>query len=81
MSITSRLARRCGELGVARLGPALGLDGQVEGKRTPVLRETRMPAVLFRLGPPERLAGDAITEAVCDAVARWVENPEGDPDG
>ncbi len=70
--------RHLAELGVARLGPALGLDGHVEGKRTSVLRETRMPAVLFRLGPPDRLAGESITQAVCEAVTRWVDNPEGD---
>lgn len=70
--------RHLAELGVTRLGPLLGVEGLVEGKRTPVLRETRMPAVLFRLGPPDRIYGDAITEAVRDAVARWVENPEGE---
>jgi hypothetical protein len=45
--------------------------------RVPVLRETRMTAVLCRLGPPAVLVehGPAIAAGLTRAVARWAEAP------
>jgi N-acetylmuramoyl-L-alanine amidase len=47
------------------------------GMRLPVLRETRMPAVLCELGPVRALldAGPAVSDALSVAVARWVTEP------
>jgi len=46
---------------------------EVKGMRLPVLRETRMPAVLCSLGPVRAAvdATDAVTEAVVAAVTSW----------
>jgi N-acetylmuramoyl-L-alanine amidase len=45
--------------------------------RLPVLRETRMPAVLVELGPPSDVVvrTPALAEALATAVQRWVEAP------
>jgi N-acetylmuramoyl-L-alanine amidase len=47
------------------------------GMRLPVLRETRMPAVLVELGPPSDVVvrTPALAEALATAVQRWVEAP------
>jgi len=59
------------------LSLAMRTPGEVEGARTPVLRETRMPAVVFRLGPREDLESQKtnIATAVHDALTRWVLVP------
>ena len=46
---------------------------EVRGMRLPVLRETRMPAVLCSLGPVRAAvdATDAVTEAVVGALTGW----------
>jgi len=46
---------------------------EVLGMRLPVLRETRMPAVLCSLGPVRAAvdATDAVTDAVTEAVTAW----------
>ncbi len=46
---------------------------EVRGMRLPVLRETRMPAVLCSLGPVRAAvdATDAVTEAVVAALTAW----------
>jgi N-acetylmuramoyl-L-alanine amidase len=53
--------------------PALGLQGMV----VPVLRETRMPAVVCELGPSARLVerAPAVVGAVADAVVSWATCP------
>jgi N-acetylmuramoyl-L-alanine amidase len=59
------------------------LDGEVfgpasaVGQRLPVLRETRMPAVVLRLGPPGVLTAQApaLAEAVTAAVLAWTAAP------
>jgi N-acetylmuramoyl-L-alanine amidase len=45
-----------------------------DGMAVPALRETRMPAVLCELGPPELVVahGPAVAEAVCDALTCWL---------
>lgn len=47
------------------------------GMRIPVLRETRMPAIVCEIGPPERLvaAGPTIAAAVRQAMSRWLAAP------
>lgn len=60
------------------LSLALRIPGDVEGTRTPVLRETRMPAVVFRLGPREGLADHKrpIAVAIHEALTRWISVPD-----
>ena len=45
--------------------------------RLPVLRETRMPAVVCSLGPVQRVvdAAPAISDAVVAALAAWAASP------
>jgi N-acetylmuramoyl-L-alanine amidase len=47
------------------------------GMRVPVLRETRMPAVLIEVGPPSVVVQRAsnLAEAIKDALAAWVAAP------
>ncbi len=62
---------------IDELSLALRIPGTVEGTRSPVLRETRMPAVVFRLGPRDTLSGDRreIATAIHDALVRWIDVP------
>lgn len=49
------------------------------GMRLPVLRETRMPAVVAHLGPAGvvvPVAGD-VTDAIATAIGRWARSPVG----
>ncbi|MGI9604982.1 MAG: peptidoglycan-binding domain-containing protein [Acidimicrobiales bacterium] len=65
-------------IAIRSLGVLLDRKAETEGSRTPVLRETRMPAVVFRLGPPEMVssAGVEIAEAILGATTVWVTDPE-----
>lgn len=60
------------------LTQAVGLtvDGP-HGMRLPILRETRMPAVMAYLGPAELIvsATAALAEALARAIAAWAEEP------
>ena len=49
---------------------------EVRGMRLPVLRETRMPAVLCSLGPVRAAvdATDAVTDAVVTALTAWTSS-------
>ncbi|MEQ8436494.1 MAG: peptidoglycan-binding protein [Ilumatobacter fluminis] len=49
----------------------------VHGMRLPILRETRMPAVLFTVGDAHRALDDAprLVEAVVEALERWAATP------
>lgn len=71
--------RRLAELLAPALATALELADPpvVRGMPLPILRETRMPAALCRMGPPEAVAaaGPALAAAVAGAVRRWVEAP------
>ncbi len=53
------------------------LHPQVEGMRLPVLRETRMPAVLFTLGGIQQALDHApqIVHAVVEALEQWGREP------
>lgn len=69
--------RRLAELVHAALLPVLAaVDGGVRGMSVPVLRETRMPAVLAELGAPatvvERSA--AVASALAAALQRWADH-------
>ena len=50
---------------------------QTLGVRHPVLRETRMTAVLCSMGPHEvvSLKTNAVSTAICDALDAWRDNP------
>jgi len=62
---------------VDALSLALRSPGSVEGTRSPVLRETRMPAVVFRLGPRDELTDmkRPIAAAIHESVLRWITIP------
>ena len=53
----------------------------VAGMRLPVLRETRMTAVVCALGPVQRVidATPALADAVIAALAAWALAPVGAP--
>jgi len=60
------------------LSPAMGTgSGETAGLRLPVLRETRMPAVVCFLGPApvvvERTA--SVATAIVEAIRRWLDAP------
>ena len=66
--------RELAELIAEKLASIQGLSPAVSGMRLPVLRETRMPAVLLTVGPV-RLATDAtpdIATAVLQALDLWI---------
>jgi N-acetylmuramoyl-L-alanine amidase len=60
---------------VHELGPAVA--GEVVGLRLPVLRETRMPAVLCEVGPVRTVLDRAplVANALVTALERWVQDP------
>jgi N-acetylmuramoyl-L-alanine amidase len=69
-------SRRLAELIAEVLPKAVGLeDGGVAGLSLPILRETRMPAVLVELGSPDRVVVrlGALAEAVVGALRSWFE--------
>jgi len=65
---------------VSHLHEILEPPPRLQGMRLPVLRETRMPAVLCSLGPVRDVvdAADPITEALVTAVQDWSSAPLGD---
>jgi N-acetylmuramoyl-L-alanine amidase len=70
--------RRLATLATDAVAAALG--GQAappQGMRLPLLRETRMPAVVVELGPTDEVVvrTSAVAEALADAVERWVAAP------
>ena len=62
---------------IDELSLTLRIPGEVEGSRSPVLRETRMPAVVFRIGPRDQIGEyrREISSAIHDALMRWVAVP------
>ena len=67
---------RLAELMVAALTVALSLpDGGSRGMSLPVLRETRMPAVICEIGPATVLVEQSTTiaRATVDALTEWVD--------
>lgn len=68
--------RRLAELAGAEMGLILDQEPVVVGLRLPVLRETRMPAVLCDLGPTDLVvahAGEAAA-GLSRSVAEWIEH-------
>ncbi len=67
------LAHRCSEA----LSNLLDSPIPMVGLRLPVLRETRMPAVWCRIGPPSRVVeqGAAVATALCEAITVWCDHP------
>jgi N-acetylmuramoyl-L-alanine amidase len=70
--------KRLAELVQDRVPVALGLDGGPPvGMTLPVLRETRMPAVICEMGPPalvvERTA--QVAQALVEALTVWAVSP------
>jgi N-acetylmuramoyl-L-alanine amidase len=73
--------RRLAELVQAALLPVLGAeDGGVRGMAVPVLRETRMPAVLAELGAPATVVERSaeLAAAIAAALQRWADHTTAD---
>ena len=56
-------------------------QAEASGMRLPVLRETRMTAVVCSLGPVQRVvdAAPIISDAVLEALSTWVAPPYHSP--
>lgn len=71
--------RRLAELLAVSLPGALGekVPTSCTGMRLPVLRETKMPAVVCRLGPATAVVqtGRSIADAVTQSLAAWARDP------
>ena len=68
--------RRLAELAAIELGTVLGVEPAANGMRLPVLRETRMPAVLCELGPVDEVVVEAagLASGLTRCVTAWVEH-------
>ena len=74
---TSEGGRRLAELLQAALSSSLDLpDGGSRGMSLPVLRETRMPAVISEIGPAAVVVEQAavIARSVVEALSEWVDS-------
>lgn len=86
---TSTGGRHLASLLCRELPSVLGHSGcSMQAMSLPVLRETRMPAVVCEVGPPARVVERTaeVARAVTRAIGAWVEAPEeveveGDPQG
>jgi N-acetylmuramoyl-L-alanine amidase len=70
--------RRLGELILEQIPPVLAIPaGSLQGMRRPLLRETRMPAVTCRFGPPAEVVKRTATLAAAfgSALDAWMEDP------
>ena len=68
--------RRLAELVQAAVPVALGVtDAGVHGMSVPLLRETRMPAVLIEVGPASAVVegAPALAAALATALGRWAD--------
>lgn len=77
----SLAGRRLAEELLGTVGRVLGSGGSGGGRpmglALPVLRETRMPAVLCELGPPAQVVerSGEVADAVAEALERWAAHP------
>lgn len=77
-SFTSAGGRNLAQALVSKVSSRIPeLDIHMEGARLPILRETRMPAVLCVLGPAEivNLKIGGLTSAISDAISGWIRDP------
>jgi N-acetylmuramoyl-L-alanine amidase len=77
-SFESLPGRRLAELVTRTVEPVLGMPaGDVSGMRLPILRETRMPAVVAEIGPAGAvvLRTEQLARALVQALAAWVQEP------
>ena len=60
------------------LSSALHMPTEVVGRRLPILRETKMPAVMLSLGPVRHVVDHApdVALAIATAVDHWVRAPQ-----
>ena len=75
---TSAGGRQLAEICAEVLPAALGLPtATASGMRMAILRETRMPAVLCRVGSPTRVVSQnaAVAAALVEALHQWVRRP------
>ena len=75
---TSTGGRRLAEMLVGALGGLLDLPAAAPlGMRLPILRESRMPAVACRLGPPAVVVEHqaALAERIAGCLADWIAEP------
>lgn len=78
-SFSSYGGQHLAELLATPLSVAMRTPCSVEGRRVAVLRDTRMPAALMRLGPIDDLTsvGDRLADTIAEAIHTWVLNPTG----
>jgi len=71
--------KRLAELTIPQLADCGFAEATSEGMRLPLLRETRMPAVLVHLAPPSQVVHQtaAIAAAVTAALSTWATEPVG----
>jgi N-acetylmuramoyl-L-alanine amidase len=68
--------RRLAEISAKELGTVLDCEGEAAGMRLPVLRETKMPAVVCALGPVDEVVirAQEVAASLCGSIATWVEH-------
>ena len=74
---TSTGGKRLAEMLAATLGGVLDAPATPRGMRLPLLRESRMPAVSCRLGPPALVAQQqgALAAQIAQSLADWIADP------
>jgi N-acetylmuramoyl-L-alanine amidase len=77
---TSHGGRALADCCARTLGGLFDHGVEATGMRLPILRETRMPAIWCRLGPPAQVIEQsaAVVNALRDAIVTWCVDP---PDG
>lgn len=65
------------ELTGEALAPLSGRPAEIAGMRLPVLRETRMPAVIAEIGPADLVVvrNEQVARALTDALLSWAGEP------
>ncbi len=68
--------RRLAEVAAKDLGTVLDAEGEAVGMRLPVLRETKMPAVVCTLGPVEEIVVRVadLAASLTSSITTWVEH-------
>lgn len=68
---------RLAELCARSFADELAIAGRTEGQRIPVLRETKMPAVLCQLGPASKIVSNPVGLATTlrSSIERWAQQP------